>query len=68
MWVSFLKRIGEMGEFSAMNAIKSILNNSPSMCASGIKFSKILCQRLRNSLKIHITKELEDAEIDGIYI
>jgi hypothetical protein len=47
-----------------MNAIKSVINNSPSVCASGIKISKRLCSQLREHLKIEIN---EDAEIDGIY-
>ena len=47
-----------------MNAIKSVIKNSPSVCASGIKISKRLCSQLREHLKIKID---EDAEIDGIY-
>ena len=47
-----------------MNAIKSVIKNSPSVCASGIKISKRLCSQLREHLKIEID---EDAEIDGIY-
>ena len=47
-----------------MNAIKSVIKNSPSVCASGIKISKRLCSQLRKHLKIGID---EDAEIDGIY-
>ena len=48
-----------------MNAIKSVIKNSPSVCASGIKISKRLCSQLREHLKIEID---EDAEIDGIYL
>ena len=47
-----------------MNAIKSVIKNSPSVCASGIKISKRLCSQLREHLKMEIN---EDAEIDGIY-
>ena len=47
-----------------MNAIKSVIKNSPTVCAIGIKISKRLCSQLREHLKIKID---EDAEIDGIY-
>ena len=57
-------RIGDMGEFSTMCAIKSLLNNKPSFCVRGIKISEHLGKQL-NELKIAIGKE---AEIDLITV
>ena len=55
-------RIGDMGEFSTMCAIKSLLNNKPSFCVRGIKISEHLGKQLEK-LNIDIEKE---AEIDLI--
>ena len=57
-------RIGDMGEFSTMCAIKSILNNKPSFCVRGLKISEHLGKQLKK-LNIDIRKE---AEIDLITI
>ena len=47
-----------MGEFSAMCAIKSILNNKPSFCVRGLKISEHLGKQLKK-LNINIRKEVE---------
>lgn len=49
-------RIGDMGEFSTMCALKSILNNKPSFCVRGLKISE------------HLGKQLKEAEMDLITI
>ena len=57
-------RIGDMGEFSSMSAIKSILNDKPSFCVRGIKISEHLGKQFKE-LNIDIGKE---AEIDLITV
>ena len=52
-------RIGDMGEFSTMCAIKSILNNKPSFCVRGIKISEHLGKQLEE-----LNKQLEELNID----
>ena len=47
-----------MGEFSAVNAIKSIMSGIPSLCVKGFKLSEHLGQVLKN-LKIDFGKERE---------
>ena len=63
-------RIGDMGEFSSMSAIKSILNDEPSFCVRGIKISEHLGKQFKElntylKLNIDIGKE---AEIDLITV
>ena len=61
---SFL-RIGDMGEFSAVNAIKSVMKGTPSFCIRGIKISEHLGQQLK---KLGIDYVKEEAEMDIINV
>lgn len=58
-------RIGDMGEFSTMCAIKSLLNNKPSFCVRGIKISEHLGKQLEE-LNIGYWNIGKEAEIDLI--
>ena len=60
---SFL-RIADMGEFSAVNAIKSIMEGTASFCIRGIKISEHLGQQLK---KLGIDYE-DEAEMDIINV
>ena len=52
-----------MGEFSAVNAIKSVMKSKPSICIRGIKISEHLGQQLK---KLDIDYGKEEAEMDII--
>ena len=54
-----------MGEFSTMNAIKSLMNGIPSFCVRGIKLSEHLGKQLKD---LDINLEKEDAEMDIVNI
>ena len=54
-----------MGEFSAMKAIKSVFEKTPSFCVRGLKVSEHLGNLLKK-LRIDIGKE--EAEMDIICI
>ena len=60
----FYSRIGDMGEFSTVFAIRSILEKQPSICIRGIKL-----QHLKAALKeLDIDFGKEDAEMDIVTI
>ena len=52
-----------MGEFSAVNAIKSVMKSKPSFCIRGIKISEHLGHQLKN---FGIDYGKEEAEMDII--
>ena len=56
-------RIGDMGEFSTVFAIRSTLETMPSICIRGIKL-----QHLKDLLKLEIDFGKDDAEMDLITI
>ena len=60
-----LLRIGEMGEFSTLNAIKSVMKGTPSFCVRGIKLSEHLGQQLK---KLDIDYGTDEAEMDIIKV
>ena len=53
-----------MGEFSTLNAIKSVMVGTPSFCVNGLKLKEHLSEQL-NKLDIKTGK---DAEVDIINI
>ena len=57
-------RIGDMGEFSTVFAIRSILEKQPSICIRGIKLQDL--KMMLNKLKIDFGKK--DAEMDIITV
>ena len=54
-----------MGEFSAVNAIKSVMEGTPSFCIRGITISEHLGQQLK---KLGIDYGRDEAEIDIINV
>ena len=58
-------RIGDMGEFSAVNAIKSVMKGKPSFCMRGIKISEHLGLQLK---KLGIDYGKDEAEMDIIAV
>ena len=58
-------RIGDMGEFSTINAIKPIMKDVPSFCVRGLKLSEHLGKELK---KLGINFGKEDAEMDIVNI
>ena len=58
-------RIGDMGECSAVNAIKSVMKGKPSFCMRGIKISEHLGLQLK---KLGIDYGKDEAEMDTITI
>ena len=54
-----------MGEFSAVNAIKTVMKGTPSFCVRGIKMSEHLGQQLK---KLGIDYGKEEAEMDIISV
>ena len=59
-----ISRIADMGEFSSMNSVKSIMKNIPSFMLRGLKVTEHLAKQLRK-LNVNVGKE---AEIDMIVI
>jgi hypothetical protein len=53
-----------MGEFSTINAIKSVMVGTPSFCVNGLKLKEHLSEQLK---KLNI-KTGKDAEVDIINI
>ena len=64
-FASLFLRIGDMGELSAVNAIKSVMKGTPSFCIRGIKISEHLGQQLK---KLGIDYVKEEAEMDIINV
>ena len=64
-YLYFFLRIGDMGEFSALNAIKSVMKGTPSLCIQGLKVSEHLGQQLK---KLGIDYGKEEAEMDIITV
>ena len=62
--ISLNSRIGDMGEFSTVFAIRSMLENQPSICIQGIKLQHL--KDLLKELKIDFGED--DAEMDIITI
>ena len=54
-----------MGECSAVNAIKSVMQGKPSFCMRGVKLSEHLGQQLK---KLGIDYGKEEAEMDIINV
>ena len=54
-----------MGEFSTLNAIKSVMKGTPSFCVRGIKLSEHLGQQLK---KLDIDYGTDEAEMDIIKV
>ena len=54
-----------MGEFSTLNAIKSVMKGTPSFCVRGIKLSEHLGQQLK---KLYIDYGTDEAEMDIIKV